>query len=100
MVNRRGVALLVLTFAVGSACEAKPPTSPTADLSGRWEGTIESATDGTGSIRLELTQVGMRVQGSMHLTQSGISEVSGTLTGTLASASFPTTMQYTVSYEY
>ena len=98
ILNRR-LALLVLASVVG-ACESKPPTSPTVDLSGRWDGTIESATDGTGSVRLDLTQAGRTVQGTTHLAQSGISDVPGTFLGTLASETLPTTIQYTVTYEY
>ena len=96
--NRR-LALLVLASVVG-ACESKPPTSPTVDLSGRWDGTIESATDGTGSVRLDLTQAGRTVRGTTHLAQSGPSDVPGAFLGTLASETLPTTIQYTVTYEY
>jgi hypothetical protein len=89
------VALLTL-----SACGA--PTSPaplTASLSGQWTGAIDSPVDGPGSITLDLTQTGLNVSGSVLLSQGGISDVRGTLSGTVAVAA-STTLDYTVRYEF
>jgi hypothetical protein len=74
--------------------------SPTLGVAGQWNGTIESPVDGPGTIALQLTQSGLDVAGSFRLSQDVISDVPGTLTGTLASASSPTTMQFMVRYEY
>jgi hypothetical protein len=98
MLNRRVAACLLLFFTV-SAC-GHLPTAPTATTSGQWEGTIESPADGLGTIALTLTQTGLNVEGSVRLSQNGIVDAPGTLTGTLATASRPTTMQYNVTYEY
>lgn len=43
---------------------------------------------------------GLNVTGSLRLSQNNIADVPATLTGTLAGTSFPTTMQYTVTYEF
>ena len=85
-----------------SACggDSRIPTSPTPSISGRWQGTIDSPVDGMGTITLQLTQKGLDVIGSVGLSQTTISDVPGTLKGTLATASLPTTMQFTVTYSF
>lgn len=49
---------------------------------------------------MQISQTGLNVTGSVRLSQDTLSDVPGTLTGTLETASPPTTMQYTVTYEY
>jgi hypothetical protein len=103
MLNTRAAASLVFVFvSVLSACggESRTPTSPTPSISGRWQGTLESGSDGPGTVTLQLTETGLQVAGALRLSQDGISDVAGTLTGTLATAALPTTMQYTVTYVY
>ena len=96
------VAAFLLLLSALSACggDSRLPTAPTLSLSGRWQGTIESPADGPGTVTLQLTQTGLDVAGTLRISQMGISDVPGTLTGRLATASSPTTMQYTVTYEY
>jgi hypothetical protein len=76
------------------------PTSPSPALSGHWQGTVESSTDGLGTVSLQLVQTGVNVSGSVVLTQNGISNVTGTLTGILDMVPSSATLQYTVTYEY
>jgi len=92
----------VLLVSTLSACggNSNMPTPPTPFISGQWQGTIESPTDGPGTVALQLTQTGANVAGSVLLSQNGIAAVPGTLTGTLMTASSSTTMQYTVTYEF
>jgi hypothetical protein len=94
----RSAACLLLVV-TSSACGGSP-TAPTANISGRWQGTFESGADGPGTITLQITQAGLNVTGSALLSQNGILNVPGTLTGTLATASSPTTMQFIMTYEY
>ncbi|HEY7056147.1 MAG TPA: hypothetical protein VH458_06470 [Vicinamibacterales bacterium] len=98
MTTRRAAGRLLLASLL-SACGGTP-TTPTSNLSGQWQGIIESAADGAGTITFQLTQSGLNVEGTVRLTQGGIADVSGTLTGTLAKAAPPTTMQYVVTYQY
>ncbi len=93
--SRTVVGLLLLAM---SACSGRSPAAPAPALSGSWQGTFES--DGPGTITLELTQTGLSVSGSVRLSQNTITDVPGTLTGTLETASLPTSMQFTVTYEY
>jgi hypothetical protein len=82
-----------------SAC-GHSPLAPTERVNGAWRGTIESATDGPGTIDLQLTQSGPNVDGTVVLSQATITDVPGTFIGTLATSSSPTTMEFVVRYEY
>jgi hypothetical protein len=82
------------------ACGSKTPTAPSADIGGRWQGTIFSAADGPGTVTLELTQTGLNVTGDVRLSQDGLSDVVGTLTGTLATDVSSTSLLYTVTYAF
>jgi hypothetical protein len=98
---RSAIPVYLLLVSTLSACGGSgAPTSPTPSLSGRWQGTITSPTDGAGTVTLQLTQTGLDVAGPVRLSQDGLSDVSGTLTGTLGTASSSTTLQFTVTYEY
>ena len=100
LANARVVAMCLLVFSM-SGCGGPSAPGPLAlPVSGHWEGTIDSPSDGHGTIDLVLGQTGQNISGSVRLSQSGISDVAGTLTGTLAVGSSTTTMDYTVSYEY
>jgi hypothetical protein len=101
MLKPRATAPVLFALALSSCGgDSNGPTAPTVSIAGRWQGTIESPSDGPGTISLQLTQTGLNVTGPLRLSQSIISDVPGTLTGTLAATSLPTTMQYTVTYEY
>jgi hypothetical protein len=92
-------AACLLLLVTSSACGGSP-TAPTANISGRWQGTFESPSDGRGTMTLQITQAGLNVTGSALLSQNEVLNVPGTLTGTLAAASSPTTMQFIMTYEY
>jgi hypothetical protein len=99
----RFAGCLFLVFVL-SACGTSP-TAPSASLAGRWQGTFTSTTDGPGTdgpgtITLQLTQSGLNVTGMALLTQNEFTDVPGTVTGTLAGSSSPTTMTFVVSYAY
>src|SRR3954471_14258461 len=89
-------SLLVVTL---SAC-GHSPMAPEGSVDGGWRGTIDSGTDGPGSINLQPTQSGGKGDGTIVPSQGTIPDVPGTFTGTLASRSLPTTMQFVVMYEY
>jgi hypothetical protein len=99
---RPGAAAWLLFVLALSGCgvDSRTPTAPDFNISGQWQGTIESPEDGPGTVTLQLTQTGLSVTGSLHLSQNNVVDVPATLTGTLAGASFPTTMRYTVTYEF
>jgi hypothetical protein len=90
-----GCALLVFML---SAC-GDSPTAPTVNISGRWQGTLETTNDQPGTVTLQLTQTGQNVTGSALLTQNEFVNVPGTFTGTLATGS-PTTMEFVLTYEF
>jgi hypothetical protein len=90
--------LLVLTVLV-SAC-GDSPTAPAANISGRWQGTLETTNDQPGTITLQLAQNGLTITGSALLTQNEFVNVPATVTGTLAGSSSPTTMQFVLTYEF
>jgi hypothetical protein len=95
-----------------SACggDAKPPTTPSAaaSVSGAWQGTLASPVNPLGNemplfmesspVSLDLTQSGLAVTGTVRLKQDDGLDLLGTLTGTLANAATPTTLEYAVSY--
>ena len=89
---------LVLLLACALQACGSSPTMPSPTLSGAWQGTIES--EGPGTIKLQLTESGVNVTGTVSLSQDGIVDAPGTFVGTLNSASVPTSMQYTVTYTY
>jgi hypothetical protein len=95
----RPLVCLLLALSV-SACGGDSPTAPSLDVSGRWQGTLETTNDQPGTITLQLTQSGLNVTGSALLTQNEFTNVPAALTGTLASASASTTMQFTLTYEF
>jgi hypothetical protein len=95
----RRVAALFLA-AMLTACGSNSSFAPTGLVAGEWRGTIGSAVDAPGTITLQLTQDGVNVSGTVRISQDGITDAPGTLTGVLASVSLPTRMQFTVTYEY
>ena len=59
-----------------SGCGGPLAPGPLAvPVSGHWEGTIDSPSDGHGTIDLVLGQTGQNISGSVRLSQSGISDV-------------------------
>lgn len=91
-------ACSLLLFTV-SAC-GRSPMSPAVVFSGNWQGTFESPADGPGTITLDLTQTGLNVSGSVQLSQGTLTDVPGTMIGTVTTASSLTLLQFTVTYEY
>ncbi len=98
--NARVVAAFLVVFSISGCGGAMSPGPLALSVSGQWEGAIDSPSDGPGTITLTLAQTGLAVSGTVRLSQGGIADVGGTLTGTLSGASTTTTMDYTVSYEY
>jgi hypothetical protein len=74
--------------------------APTGLVAGEWRGTIGSGVNAPGTITLQLTQNAVNVAGTVRISQDGIADAPGTLSGVLASTSLPTRMQFTVTYEY
>jgi hypothetical protein len=89
--------LLVIVFA--SAC-GKSPTAPSAGFAGGWNGTFESGSDGPGTITMHFDQMNLQITGTAQLSQNEFANVPAMVTGTLASASSPTTVKLVVTYAY
>ena len=105
--HRTVVCLFVLSTAAAAAAAAaaacggaRMPSSPTPALAGRWQGTIDSASDHEGTITLELTQTGLDFTGTARMSQDGILDVPGVVSGTLSAGSTAPAMQLTITYEY
>jgi hypothetical protein len=99
----RHIACVALLGFVMSACGHDGPTAPSSSASwidGRWTGIIDSPTDGPGTIVLDLHHDGLKITGTLRFSQSIVRDVPGTLAGTLGSAASPTTLDFTVTYEY
>jgi hypothetical protein len=94
--HRSAVLLSVLLV---SAC-GKSPTAPSATFAGGWNGTFESGSDGPGTITMHLDQMDLQITGTAQLSQDGFVDVPAMVTGTLASASSPTTAKLVVTYAY
>src|SRR5262245_38825554 len=107
------IVVFLLFVSMLAACGGESPAAPTApsvDVSGVWQGVVETpifAPDGvtvlfsdTTSVTLALTQSGLNVAGGVHLFLSGDgdTDLAGTLSGTLKTASFPTTMEFGAAY--
>jgi hypothetical protein len=89
--------VLFLTACALLAC-GSAPTAPSLNVSGTWQGTIES--EGPGTIRLQIAQNGSNITGTVLLSQDGIDNVPGTVVGTLDDASVPASLPFTVTYTY
>jgi hypothetical protein len=61
------------------ACGSSP-TAPSLNVSGAWQGTIES--EGPGTIRMQIVQSGSNVTGTVLLSQDVIDNMPGTVVGT------------------
>ncbi len=122
--HRRGtitLALIVATLSAIAACgggsspaaptgpvqppPAPSPQEPTANVTGRWEGT-ESNSGGSGTIRLELQQENSTVTGMVEIVQNGKAtggDFSGTVSGNMltftirAGQNCPTTINGTTT---
>jgi hypothetical protein len=94
----RSAVCLLLVFTL-SAC-GSTPTAPSVNISGRWQGTFETTGDQPGTITLQLTQTGMNVTGTALLSQNEFPNVPGTVTGTVATGSSATTVQFVLTYEF
>jgi hypothetical protein len=100
--NRVALSVTVLIVSVSLAfvgC-SNTPTSPTPTVAGRWMGTIDSASDGPGTIAMDIATTGVDVTGTVRLSQDGLVNLPGTFTGRLARASLPTSLFFSVTYEY
>ena len=83
-----------------AAAPTAPTLTPLPTVQGRWQGSITSPADGTGTITADLIQSGSAVTGSVVLSQPGLPDVPGTFTGTLESAAGLVTLRYTTFYDY
>ena len=98
---RLGSAAGVLLLTIGLAgCGSPNAPTPIPSVQGHWLGAITSAADGIGTIALDLTQAGAVVTGSALLSQPGLPDARGAVTGTVASQGNATTLKYSVFYDY
>jgi hypothetical protein len=89
------LALMTTLAACGSSATA--PTPPA--VAGHWQGSITSPSDGVGTITLDLAQTGAEVTGTVLLSQPGLPDAPGTLTGTLTTSP-SASLRYTAFYDY
>jgi hypothetical protein len=89
-----------LLLVVVHACGGSPPTAPTPDFSGAWQGTFSLPSENPGTLSLQLTQTGLSIAGSGLITQNEFVDIPLTWTATLANGDPTTTMQFVMTYAF
>jgi hypothetical protein len=97
---RIAAGLLFVFGLAGCGSSTVPTLTPLPTVQGRWQGSITSPADGTGTITADLIQSGSAVTGSVVLSQPGLPDAPGTFSGTLESAAGLVTLRYTTFYDY